>query len=100
VVPVPDAIREEEVFACVVTDSRLPPTRASAEALLQQAAERISYFKLPGYVAFVPTLPTTGTQKLRYGAIIELAQALLAADADTVFDVRDTKRSLRKRGTA
>lgn len=96
VVPVPDAIREEEVFACVVTDSQLPPTRESAAALLKQAAERISYFKLPGYVAFVSTLPTTATQKLRYGAISELARALLADPADNVFDVRDVKRLHRK----
>lgn len=68
VVPVPDPVREEEVFACVVTDSQLQHTHESAEALLQQAAERLFYFKLPAYIAFVSALPTTATQKLRYGA--------------------------------
>jgi acyl-CoA synthetase (AMP-forming)/AMP-acid ligase II len=95
VVAVADELREEEVFACVVTDAALPPTRQSAEEVLRQAAKRISYFKLPGYVAFVPTLPTTATQKLRYGAIIELAHGLLSAGGPHLFDVREAKRSYR-----
>lgn len=92
VVPVPDEIREEEVFACIVADPQLAPTQESAEALLTHAAKRISYFKLPGYVAFLPTLPTTSTQKLRYGALMDLAKSLLVTNAAQVFDLRSAKR--------
>lgn len=95
VVPVPDEIREEEVFSCVVADGTLPRTRGSAEELLREAAKRMSYFKLPGYVAFVHTLPTTATQKLRYGVIMKLAQELLAARDPHLFDLRDDKRAYR-----
>lgn len=98
VVPVPDEVREEEVFACLVPDEGLAPSRESAEGLLQQMAEHISYFKLPGYIAFVRELPTTATQKLRYGAIIELARSMLAAGGSGVFDVRRAKSAHRPRG--
>ena len=97
VVPIPDEIREEEVFACLVPDEGLAPTQESAEGLLQQMAAHISYFKLPGYIAFVHELPTTATQKLRYGAIIELARSMLAAGSSGVFDVRKAKSAYRTR---
>ncbi len=95
VVPVPDEVREEEVFACVVPDAGLLPTRESAEDLLRQMAEHLSYFKLPGYIAFVRELPTTTTQKLRYGAIIELACSMMAGGGAEFFDVRSAKRAHR-----
>ena len=95
VVPVPDPIREEEVFALVVADEHLAPSQDAAEELVRQAAKRISYFKLPGYLAFVPRLPTTSTQKLRYGAIIELAESMLASDDRRPFDLRSAKKSHR-----
>lgn len=97
VVPVPDEVREEEVFACLVADEELAPTWESAQGLLQQMAAHISYFKLPGYIAFVRELPTTATQKLRYGAIIELAGSLLAARGPDLFDVRKSKSAHRPR---
>lgn len=97
VVPVPDEVREEEVFACLVPDEGLAPTQESAEGLLQQMAAHLSYFKLPGYIAFVRELPTTATQKLRYGAIIELARSMLAAGGSGVFDLRKAKSAYRTR---
>lgn len=97
VVPVPDEIREEEVFACLVPDAGLAPTQESAEDLLKQMAAHISYFKLPGYIAFVRELPTTATQKLRYGAIIELARSLLSGGGAGVFDLRKAKSAYRAR---
>ena len=99
VVSVPDQVREEEVFACLIADAELAPTRENAEGLLRQMATHISYFKLPGYIAFVRELPTTATQKLRYGAISELARSMLAASAPGLFDVRETKSALRTRAS-
>lgn len=97
VVPVPDEVREEEVFACLVADEGLAPTQENAEGLVQQMAAHISYFKLPGYIAFVRELPTTATQKLRYGVIIELARSMLAAGGPGLFDVRRAKSTHRTR---
>jgi len=49
---------------------------------------------VPGYVAFVDTLPTTATQKLQRGEIKRIAQTLVS-DACTI-DLRDFKGDLRR----
>lgn len=92
VVPVPDEIREEEVFACIVVEAGIHPSDAVANAIFSAAADRLSYYKLPGYIAFIETLPVTATQKPRYGSIGELAKSLLGAGSDSLFDVRRAKR--------
>jgi acyl-CoA synthetase (AMP-forming)/AMP-acid ligase II len=58
-------------------------------------AERLTYYKLPGYIAFVDRLPVTATQKLRYGAVAELASALVRNHAPSLFDIRNAKRNIR-----
>jgi acyl-CoA synthetase (AMP-forming)/AMP-acid ligase II len=68
------------------------PTRAVADDILRAAAERLAYYKLPGYVAFVESLPVTATQKPRYGVLAELARSLLAAPIPMLFDLRRAKR--------
>jgi acyl-CoA synthetase (AMP-forming)/AMP-acid ligase II len=98
VVPVPDDIRQEEVFACVVMRRDVPTTAGTAQSILDRATARLAYYKLPGYIAFLDTLPVTATQKLRYGAIGELVAKLLAAEGTVgVHDLREAKRRHRKR---
>jgi crotonobetaine/carnitine-CoA ligase len=65
VVAVPDEIREEEVLACVVPMPGLTADQALAERLCDFCLERLAYFKAPGWVLFVESLPTTGTQKVQ-----------------------------------
>jgi acyl-CoA synthetase (AMP-forming)/AMP-acid ligase II len=93
VVPVSDEIREQEVFACIVAASNITPTRAAVDAILREAAGRLAYYKLPGYIAFMDSLPVTATQKPRFGVLTELAQSLLASRGPGLFDVRQAKRS-------
>jgi acyl-CoA synthetase (AMP-forming)/AMP-acid ligase II len=95
VVPAADTLREEEVFACILLEAPIPRERQCAVRLMEQAAARLSYYKLPGYIAFVESLPTTSTQKLRYGAIGELARALMERRDEALFDLRDLKRGFR-----
>lgn len=95
VVPVPDELREEEVFACIVLQPDVPPSAALVEAILGAAAERLAYFKLPGYIAFVGSLPVTATQKRRYGAVAEAAKSLLTTGSSRLFDLRYAKRKYR-----
>jgi acyl-CoA synthetase (AMP-forming)/AMP-acid ligase II len=92
VVPVPDALREEEVFACIVLEPEVPQSAALVEAILGTAAQRLAYYKLPGYIAFVDSLPVTATQKRRYGAVAESAKSLLATGSSRLFDLRYAKR--------
>ncbi|MEL6234769.1 MAG: AMP-binding protein [Pseudomonadota bacterium] len=85
VAPVPDAIRGDEVFACLVADPTLDP-----QALADWALTQMAYYKVPGYVALVEALPLTATQKIQRAALKDQAAALLAAGQAT--DLRARKR--------
>jgi acyl-coenzyme A synthetase/AMP-(fatty) acid ligase len=65
VVAVPDEIREEEVMACVVPMPGAIADQGLAERLCDFCLDRLAYFKAPGWVLFVESLPTTGTQKVQ-----------------------------------
>jgi crotonobetaine/carnitine-CoA ligase len=65
VIAVPDKLREEEVMACVVPMAGVEAGEAAARALVEWCGERLAYFKVPGWVLFVDSLPTTGTQKVQ-----------------------------------
>jgi crotonobetaine/carnitine-CoA ligase len=65
VLAVPDEVREEEVMACVVPMAGVAGDRALASQLQDWCLARLAYFKAPGWVLFVSSLPTTGTQKVQ-----------------------------------
>lgn len=96
VTPVADPLRGEEVFAFVVPAGDSGPEQAAA--LVEAAAARLSYHKLPGHVAFVAELPLSSTQKLLRGRLRTEAEAALAAGR--VHDLRDRKAGLRKAAPA
>ena len=73
VAPVPDDMRGEEVFACVVADD---PSPEAAEDIQAHALREAAYHKAPAYIAFVDALPVTATQKLQRGEIRALALRL------------------------
>jgi acyl-CoA synthetase (AMP-forming)/AMP-acid ligase II len=102
VAPVEDDIRGEEVFALVKLAVGSPvdasAARRLAEGIAAACSERLAYFKVPGYIAFVDTLPVTATQKLQRSETRRVAQAALGA-AGTV-DLRDFKGKLRQRDKA
>ena len=64
VMAVKDELREEEVLACVVLKRPMPATDA-ADLLFQYCFERLAYYKAPGWLHVVDSLPTTGTQKIQ-----------------------------------
>ena len=90
VTPVPDPIREQEVFAFVVAN----PGQADAEALMRRLAMRLSYHKLPGFVLFCEALPLNSTQKLQRGQIKTDAEE--AVRSGRALDLRALKSQLRK----
>lgn len=74
----PDALRGDEVLACVVTHE---PVAAAARvelahSIVQHALAQLAYFKAPGYVVFVDALPLTASQKISRGELKMLAPAL------------------------
>jgi crotonobetaine/carnitine-CoA ligase len=65
VLAVSDEVREEEVLACVVPMPNIVAGLMLAERLVDWCLEKLAYYKAPGWVLFVETLPTTGTQKVQ-----------------------------------
>lgn len=93
VAPAPDPVRGDEVFACVVSEGPPPDaaTRSQIAAdLVAWSLSRLAYYKAPGYVAFVPALPLTSTQKIQRGALKELVAATIGSDH--CVDTRPLKR--------
>lgn len=76
--PVQDDLRGEEVFACIILQDGAQPSAALAAELCEFCRPLLAYFKLPGYIAFVDSLPLTGSQKIQRAQLKELAGTLLA----------------------
>jgi acyl-CoA synthetase (AMP-forming)/AMP-acid ligase II len=74
----PDAVRGDEVLACIVLREPVAPAAqpALAARIVAFALEQLAYFKAPGYVAFVDALPLTVSQKIQRGELRGLARAL------------------------
>ena len=86
VAAVPDPLRGDEVFACIVKSADI-----SAEELMKWCLAQLAYYKAPGYVAFVDALPVTATNKLNRGKLADLVRELHGTG-----DALDT-RYLKKR---
>ena len=71
VIGVPDDLREQEVFACIVVMPEVNADGAMAKALFDWCMARLAYYKAPGYVLFRESLPRTGTQKVQKTLIFE-----------------------------
>ena len=74
----PDAVRGDEVLACIVLREPVPAAQREslAASIVQHALDQLAYYKAPGYVAFVDVLPLTPSQKIQRGQLREMAQAL------------------------
>ena len=79
VTAVPDEVRGDEVFACVVIDGKAGQWPGAAQAIVRHCLRRLAYFKAPGYVARCDELPLTATGKIQRAALKNLATRRLAA---------------------
>lgn len=97
VTPVADALRGEEVFAFIVRAETAggDAPESLAEDLVREAAERLAYHKLPGYIVFVDALPLGSTQKLQRGEIKAMAAGRI--ERGNAFDLRALKAALRRK---
>ncbi|MDU8926873.1 AMP-binding protein [Alisedimentitalea sp. MJ-SS2] len=91
-VAVPDEVREEEVLAAIVLADGVMPSEETALNIFHQAYEKMAYYKPPGWVLFVDSLPVTGTQKVVKHQIFEPYED--PRERDGIFDFR----ALKKRG--
>lgn len=74
----PDAVRGDEVLACIIARDPVTPAEREriAQAIVAHALDQLAYYKAPGYVAFVDAVPLTPSQKIQRGQLRELACAL------------------------
>ncbi len=74
----PDAVRGDEVLACIVLapGHEAADRAAIAQRLVAHALERLAYYKAPGWIAFVDALPLTVSQKIQRGELKAMAQTL------------------------
>jgi crotonobetaine/carnitine-CoA ligase len=84
----PDAVREEEVFACIILEEGVEPASA-AETLFNHSLEQMAYYKAPGWFYFTDSIPTTGTQKIQKHQIFP--------NGEPPFDQSIDMRSRKKR---
>jgi acyl-CoA synthetase (AMP-forming)/AMP-acid ligase II len=92
VAAVPDALRGDEVLACIVARQVVPSAERPrvARDLVAHALSQLAYFKAPGYVAFVDALPLTPSQKIQRGELKALAARL--PSQPHCIDTRELKR--------
>jgi len=93
VLAVPDEVREEEIMACLVPMPGIAPDAALADRIFEWCLERLAYFKAPGWILFVPALPTTGTQKVQKTQIFPRGEDPRRRAG--VLDLRERKRKRR-----
>ena len=74
-------------MACVVLEHKHLLGREIAISIQDWCLERLAYFKAPGHVAFVDSLPTTATNKVQKAKLADFA--FNAADC---FDLRERKK--------
>jgi len=84
VIAAPDPVRDEEVMACVVSSEK---SRETAVSIQDWCLERLAYFKAPGYVAFLDSLPITATNKVQKAKLADFA-----VNPTDCFDLRERKR--------
>lgn len=63
VAAVPDDIRGDEVFACIVPAAE--GSQELADEIVSWCLTQLAYYKAPAYVSFVDALPLTSTQKIQ-----------------------------------
>lgn len=74
VMAVPDEIRQEEVYTCIVVKPGVVADDKLAERLFELCFERLAYYKAPGWLIFLDSLPLTDTQKVQKPKIFEAGQ--------------------------
>jgi acyl-CoA synthetase (AMP-forming)/AMP-acid ligase II len=87
VIAAPDELRDEEVLACVVPNAGIAADEQAAISIQDWCLERLSYYKAPGYVAFMDALPVTSTNKVQKARLADFP-----ADPARRYDLRARKK--------
>lgn len=71
-IPVPDAVRGEEVKVFIVPKGEFARHDLDPASLLETAAQELASFKVPRYVHFCEALPKTGSGKIKKRELAEI----------------------------
>lgn len=87
-----DALRGDEVFACVTLAKKVPGADCEkiAGEITSWCLSQLAYYKAPGFIAFVDQLPLTSTNKLQRGEMRKLVDSL--RDDPATIDLRHLKK--------
>ncbi|QNK72893.1 AMP-binding protein [Variovorax sp. PAMC28562] len=88
----PDAVRGDEVLACIVLreDADQSAKQQIAASIVDHALAQLAYYKAPGYIAFIDALPLTPSQKIQRGELRALALSL--PSQPNCIDTRSMKK--------
>jgi crotonobetaine/carnitine-CoA ligase len=84
-------------MACIVLMPGFDRSSETAEAILRDVQKTLAVAKLPAWIAFVDTLPVTGTQRIQKSLIFPEGEDP-RADPRTI-DLRQSKRRYRRAET-
>lgn len=90
VAPVPDEFRGEEVGVFIILNEGFSATKETAESIFAFCNEKLVYYKTPGYLFFVDSLPMTASQKIQRGEVKKLCKDLV--EKESYIDLRELKR--------
>jgi acyl-CoA synthetase (AMP-forming)/AMP-acid ligase II len=99
VLPVADEIREQEVLACVVLcdtiqvdlgDLTTTDHKERAWTLFNYCYHALAYYKAPGWILFLESIPTTATQKIQKHRIFSATED--PRQRSGIVDCRDLKK--------
>jgi acyl-CoA synthetase (AMP-forming)/AMP-acid ligase II len=85
----PDSVRGDEVAAVIIAEQP-GADRALAEDIVRWSLEQMAYYKAPGWICFVDSLPLTATEKIQRGGLKDFVAKLMHDNA--FYDLRDLKK--------
>jgi len=71
VISVTDELHDEEIMACIVLMPGVEKSETTARNIHERGRSRLAHYKLPGWIAFIDSVPVTSTQKVRKGLLFE-----------------------------
>ena len=80
----------EQRIPRVLLDLIIRADRALAEDIVRWSLEQMAYYKAPGWICFVDSLPLTATEKIQRGGLKEFVAKLMHDGA--FHDLRDLKK--------
>jgi acyl-CoA synthetase (AMP-forming)/AMP-acid ligase II len=93
VLAVKDDLHDEEVLACIVPMPDVEPSARTADAILDGLEGKLAHHKFPAWLAFLDSMPVTGTQKIQKRRIF--AEGQDPRTDPRTFDLRDNKHRRR-----